>query len=88
MGKYRPANFHRLLRTTHSDPELVFNTGEARLFDARPYLERGVFQRLKDLALFKQAYVALDTVCWPGELDIAPESLYDRSQPLRGSALQ
>ena len=63
--------------------ELAFNTGEVRLFDARPYLEKGVFQRLKDITLFKQAYVALDTVCWPGELDIAPETLYDRSQPVR-----
>ena len=62
--------------------ELAFDTGEVRLFDARPYLEKGVFQRLKDITLFKQAYVALDTVCWPGELDIAPETLYDRSQPI------
>ncbi|MFH1076151.1 MAG: DUF2442 domain-containing protein [Pseudomonadota bacterium] len=30
-----------------------------------------------------QAYVALDTVCWPGDLDIAPETLYDRSVPLK-----
>ncbi len=28
-----------------------------------------------------QAYVALDTVYWPGDLDIAPETLYDRSVP-------
>jgi hypothetical protein len=62
--------------------ELSFNTGETRLFDARPYLERGVFQRLKDEALFEQAYVAFDTVCWPGNLDIAPETLYDRSRPV------
>jgi len=27
---------------------LKFNTGETRLFDARPYLDKGVFQRLKD----------------------------------------
>ena len=60
--------------------ELKFNTGETRLFDARPYLERGAFQRLKDPALFQQAYVAFDTVCWPGNLDIAPETLYDRSR--------
>jgi hypothetical protein len=62
--------------------ELKFNTGETRLFDARPYLEKGVFTRLKDPAMFKQAYVAFDTVCWPGNLDIAPETLYDRSRQL------
>ncbi len=61
--------------------ELEFNTGERRIFDVRPYLERGVFSRLKDPAIFKQAYVAYDTVCWPGHLDIAPETLYDRSHP-------
>jgi len=63
--------------------ELWFNTGDHRLFDARPYLQRGVFTRLQNLALFKQAYVALDTVCWPGNLDIAPETLFDRSKPLQ-----
>ena len=62
--------------------ELWFRTGEHRLFDARPYLNRGVFQRLQDSELFKQAFVALDTVCWPGDLDIAPETLFDRSIPI------
>ena len=62
--------------------ELKFNTGETRLFDARHYLEKGVFCRLQNLALFKQAYVAFDTVCWPGNIDIAPETLYDRSSPV------
>jgi len=49
------------------------------MFDARPYLDRGAFVRLQDVTQFKQAFVALDTVCWPGDLDIAPETLYDRS---------
>lgn len=61
---------------------ITFNTGETRLFDARPYLEKGVFKRLKNLELFKQAFVAFDTVCWPDNLDIAPETLYDRSHSL------
>jgi len=59
--------------------EVSFNNGEIRLFDARPYLSKGAFTRLQNPALFMQAYVAFDTVCWPGELDIAPETLYDRS---------
>jgi hypothetical protein len=61
---------------------LTFSTGETRLFDARPYLEKGAFIQLKNEELFRQAYVAYDTVCWPGNLDIAPETLYDRSEPL------
>ncbi len=61
--------------------ELWFDTGDHRLFDARPYLNKGVFVQLQNLQRFKQAYVALDTVCWPGEIDIAPETLYDRSVP-------
>jgi hypothetical protein len=63
--------------------EIEFNTGEKRLFDARPYLTKGIFQKLQDERLFMQAYVALDTVCWPGDLDIAPETLYDRSIPIQ-----
>jgi hypothetical protein len=59
--------------------ELWFDTGDHRVFDARPYLNKGVFAQLQNLQRFKQAYVALDTVCWPGEIDIAPETLYDRS---------
>jgi len=66
--------------------ELWFSTGDHRLFDARPYLKRGVFTRLQNNALFKQAFVALDTVCWPGDLDIAPETLYDRSAPFEEAA--
>lgn len=66
--------------------ELEFNTGELRVFDVRPYLDKGVFKQLKDIKLFKQAHVAFDTVCWPGNLDIAPETLYDRSMPLKKAA--
>jgi hypothetical protein len=62
--------------------ELVFNTGEKKIFNVRPYLDKGVFRQLKDTQMFNQAYVAFGTVCWPGNLDIAPETLYDRSTPV------
>lgn len=60
---------------------LEYENGEARLFDATPYLDRGVFTRLKEPKLFAQARIEFGTVTWPGELDIAPETLYLRSQP-------
>ncbi|MEK6749734.1 MAG: DUF2442 domain-containing protein [Pseudomonadota bacterium] len=62
--------------------ELKFHTGETWLFDARPYLSKGVFQRLQDQQLFNQVYVVFGTVCWPRNLDIAPETLYDKSVPI------
>ncbi|MDO9080546.1 MAG: DUF2442 domain-containing protein [Desulfuromonadales bacterium] len=62
--------------------EIEFSTGEVRLFDVRPYLDKGVFSQLKDRALFTRAFVAFDTVCWPNELDISPETLYIQSVPI------
>lgn len=62
--------------------EIEFRTGEVRLFDMRPYLDKGVFCQLKDQSLFNRAFVAFDTVCWPNNLDIAPETLYVASVPI------
>ena len=62
--------------------ELTFDTGERKVFDVKPYLDKGVFRRLQDIQLFKQAYVGGGTACWPQDLDIAPETLYDRSTSL------
>lgn len=60
---------------------VTFESGEERLFDMTPYLNKGVFKQLKNIDTFNQAYVAWDTVCWPNELDISPETLYLRSEP-------
>ncbi len=48
----------RVLPRENVSLELWFNTGNHRLFDARPYLNRGVFTRLQDIDLFNQAFVA------------------------------
>ena len=65
--------------------ELWFDTGDHRLFDALPYLERGVIVKLQDISLFKQADISLDTACWRGNLDIAPETLFDRSTIIKAA---
>lgn len=68
----------------HADHVLLvqFENGERRTFDMTPYLDKGVFTELKDLRLFNLARVEYGTVVWPGEIDIAPETLYDRSKPV------
>ncbi len=62
---------------------ILFNNGVRKVFDVSPYLSKGLFSRLRDPELFKQAYVAYDTMCWPGNLDIAPATLFDRGQALQ-----
>lgn len=56
---------------------ITFNDGERRLFDMAPYLQYPVFQKLKNTAFFSLARVDYGTVTWPGDIDIAPETLYE-----------
>ncbi|MDO9576404.1 MAG: DUF2442 domain-containing protein [Candidatus Cloacimonadales bacterium] len=60
---------------------LVFENQEKRLFDITPYLDKKPFTKLKDPLLFMKATVAFGTVVWPGNIDIAPETLWDYSKP-------
>jgi hypothetical protein len=62
--------------------ELTFNTGETRLFDTRPYLEKGIFTELKDPSYFRSVRLAFGSVAWPHEQDFGPESLYAESRPV------
>jgi hypothetical protein len=58
---------------------LTFSNRERRCFDMRPYLHLPVYRRLENPGFFALAQVDYGTVVWPGEIDIAPETLYDRS---------
>ena len=43
------------------------------IFGAAP----GVFAALRDPDIFEQVGVVLGAVTWPGELDLAPDAMYD-----------
>jgi len=61
---------------------LNFDNGERRCFDISPYLQYPVFQRLRNPAFFSLARIDYGTVTWPGDIDIAPETLYHKSKPV------
>ena len=61
---------------------LTFSNGERRRFDVRPYLDKGVFRELRDFSRFSQVRVVAGTVEWPGEIDLCPDTLYEKSEPL------
>ena len=60
---------------------LEFENGEKRVFDMTPLMDKKPFVQLKDSPLFTLASVDYGTVVWPGDIDIAPETLYERSLP-------
>ncbi len=64
---------------------LTFADGAKKIYDARPLLDKAIYSQLKSISFFLCARVECGTVVWNEETDIAPEHLYECSQPLGGS---
>jgi hypothetical protein len=60
---------------------LTFGNGERRIFDVRPYLDKGIFAELKRVSLFNSVRVSFDTIEWANGADLCPEVLYRQSVP-------
>ena len=58
---------------------LDFENGERRAFNMAAYLDQKPWVRLKFGNVFQGAFVENGTVAWPGNIDIDPETLYERS---------
>ena len=56
-----------------------FDNGELKSLDMKPYLDFGVFTRLKNIDVFNQVKVSFDTVEWPAGVDLDPEFVYAKS---------
>lgn len=70
---------NKVLRVKANDDyslDLKFDDGTLKRFNAKPYLERGIFKELRDLNYFKRVTVVFGTVQWPNEQDFSPETLY------------
>lgn len=52
-------------------------TGEVDLSRLVISDKAGVFATLRDPELFAKAYVEYGVVVWPGEIDLAPDAMYD-----------
>jgi len=67
-----PLNDYKLL--------LTFENGEKRIFDVSPYLDKGIFQELKNEDKFKTVRVSFDSIEWCNQADLDPEFLFEKSK--------
>lgn len=59
---------------------IAFDNGEHGTLDMKPFLNFGVFRRLKDPSAFKRVRVAFDTIEWDSGIDLDPEFIYKKCQ--------
>lgn len=55
---------------------LEFDSGETGTLDMTPYLDFGVFQRIRTYEQFKRVRVSFDTIEWDCGVDLDPEFVY------------
>ena len=67
-----PLNDYKLL--------LTFENGERRIFDVSPYLDKGIFQELKNEEKFRTVRVSFDSIEWCNQADLDPEFLFEKSK--------
>ena len=59
---------------------LTFENGEQKIFDVKPYLDKGIFRELKNESLFKTVRPFLGSIQWKNGQDLCPDTLYEESK--------
>ena len=60
---------------------VTLSNGNKGIFDVKPYLDKGIFQELKDYNYFKRARIEFGTITWPNEQDFSPETIEIKMEP-------
>ncbi len=63
---------------------ITFADGAKKIYNARPLLDKSIYAQLKNPAFFLMAKAYCGTVVWNDDIDIAPEHLYEYSEPVGG----
>lgn len=58
---------------------LTFEHGTKKIFDMKPYLKYPMYKPLADVSVFNAVCTNGQTVVWNDDIDIAPETLFEKS---------
>jgi hypothetical protein len=59
---------------------IVLSDNRKGIFDVSPYLDKGIFQELKDPEYFRLVQAAFGGVTWPHEQDFSSETIEQEFQ--------
>lgn len=62
--------------------EVLFDNGEKRIFDVKPYFKFKIFEELKDIKKFKSLKISGLSIEWENGADICPDELYNNSKSI------
>jgi len=62
---------------------LSFENGEMKIFDMKPYIDKGFFKQLQDKTYFKTVKPHFDSIQWANGQDLSPDTLYLDSHSVR-----
>jgi hypothetical protein len=62
--------------------ELRYQNGERRVFDCKPLMAMKPWNRIATKSVFDRVKTSHGTVSWPGDIGVAPETLYLDSTPV------
>jgi Protein of unknown function (DUF2442) len=62
---------------------LTFSNGETRLFNMKPFLNKGIFRELRNIDMFHTVHVSFDTIEWENEADFDPEVLFKLGKKIK-----
>lgn len=68
IKKVKPLENYELL--------IEFENGEKRVKDMKPYLDKGVFSKLKNKNFFNTVKVSYGTICWGENIDLCSDNIY------------
>jgi len=54
-----------------------FENGVEGMFDCSPYMSNRYWESLNNPSVFRQVRVDCGTLCWPNDIDIDPEEVWE-----------
>ena len=64
---------------------LTFSNNEKKIKDMKPYLDKGVFKKLKNIEFFNNVEIKYGTISWGEDIDMCADSLYNTSKKYKNN---